>query len=82
MRQFCDVYTGSDGKTPIKVGIQMDAEEFLDSLFDKVEVYLKVNKMPNIVRIFFGGTFTHQIVCAKGCGLSKFLIYFYFIIFF
>jgi hypothetical protein len=43
----------------------MDALEFLEQLFDKIENNLKANKYPNFIKQLFGGKICSEIVCNK-----------------
>lgn len=61
MQDFCNAYK-CDGQ-PTNTSIQMDVDEFLTMLFDKLERSLKKN---NILKDFFGGTIINQII-SKGC---------------
>jgi uncharacterized UBP type Zn finger protein len=76
MKFFGSSYTNASGTTSIDLHQQMDVEEFLNGLFEKLDYHLKVSKFPNIVRIFFGGSFTHQVVCANGYASSVGKIFF------
>ncbi len=61
MQDFCNAYK-CDGK-PTNVNLQMDVDEFLTMLFDKLERALKKNA---ILKDFFGGTIINQLI-SKGC---------------
>ena len=61
MQDFCNAYK-CDGQ-PTNTNVQMDVDEFLTMLFDKLERALKKN---NILKEFFGGTIINQII-SKGC---------------
>lgn len=61
MQDFCNAYK-CDGQ-PTNTSVQMDVDEFLTMLFDKLERALKKN---NILKDFFGGTIINQII-SKGC---------------
>jgi hypothetical protein len=57
MQDFCNAYK-CDGQ-PTNTNVQMDVDEFLTMLFDKLERALKKN---NILKDFFGGTIINQII--------------------
>lgn len=61
MQDFCNAYK-CDGQ-PTNTSVQMDVDEFLTMLFDKLERALKKN---NILKDCFGGTIINQII-SKGC---------------
>eukprot|EP01119_Soliformovum_irregulare_P014939 TRINITY_DN4142_c0_g1_i2.p1 TRINITY_DN4142_c0_g1~~TRINITY_DN4142_c0_g1_i2.p1 ORF type:complete len:2758 (-),score=812.11 TRINITY_DN4142_c0_g1_i2:29-8302(-) len=63
-RDFCQAYK-PDGQ-PVNTFIQMDANEFLVMLFDKMESLLKGTKEEKILNQFFGGVLCNQII-SKEC---------------
>jgi ubiquitin carboxyl-terminal hydrolase 34 len=63
-KDFCKAYK-YDGQ-PMNPAVQMDADEFFNMLFDKVETLLKGSPQDHILKNFFGGTMLNQII-SKEC---------------
>ena len=61
---LCQVYTGCDGK-PVNISQQMDVDEFLNVLFEKVEQGVKSMPQKDMLRKCFGGKLVHQITCKE-----------------
>eukprot|EP01103_Thecamoeba_quadrilineata_P011019 TRINITY_DN2539_c0_g1_i2.p1 TRINITY_DN2539_c0_g1~~TRINITY_DN2539_c0_g1_i2.p1 ORF type:complete len:2405 (-),score=378.30 TRINITY_DN2539_c0_g1_i2:956-7465(-) len=64
-RPFCNSY--KDNGQPMNPSVQMDADEFFNILFDKLENILKITKQEGMLKQFFGGTITNQII-SKECS--------------
>lgn len=58
---FCSSYKDFDGN-PVNVRIQMDANEFFNTLFDKLETLLAPTPRPNLLKQLFGGVISNQII--------------------
>ena len=67
--RFCKSYKNFDGQ-PIDVSEQMDANEFLNFLFDKMENVLKPTPAAEVLKENFGGSLINLIVCQE-CGKQK-----------
>lgn len=63
-QDFCRAYK-YEGQ-PINPSVQMDADEFFNMLFDKLENITKGTQQENILKKFFGGTLCNQII-SKEC---------------
>ena len=61
-RPWCNAFKDSSG-APVNVGIQQDAEEFVNQFLDKVERGLKGGRHQNLVRDCFTGTTVDQMCC-------------------
>jgi ubiquitin C-terminal hydrolase len=61
---LCQVYTDYDGQ-PVNISQQMDVDEFLNVLFEKVEQGLKNTPQKDMLRNCFGGKIVHQIICKE-----------------
>ena len=61
---LCQVYTDYDGQ-PVNISQQMDVDEFLNVLFEKVEQGLKNTPQKDLLRDCFGGKIVHQIICKE-----------------
>ena len=62
---FCKSYIDYSGQ-PINPGIQMDADEFFNMLFEKLENALKGTGRDTFLRDFFGGKVCNQVI-SKEC---------------
>lgn len=60
--QFCMHFKNFDG-TPIDVFSQMDADEFLNNLLDKLENELKKAEQNDVIKRTFGGEIVQEIIC-------------------
>jgi len=56
---FCRAFK-QDGK-PMDPNVQMDVDEFLNFLFDKLESLIKGTPQEQVLKQFFGGSLVHQI---------------------
>ncbi|KAK2962649.1 putative Elongation factor 2 [Blattamonas nauphoetae] len=65
LRSFISFSPQSNG-SPINPSVQEDATEFLHSLFDRMESFLKAKQAPNIITKFFSGQMASQILCQNG----------------
>lgn len=63
---FCTAYKDFDGE-PVDVLIQMDANEFLNLLFDKMDATIRNDDQSRLLKNTFGGAFCNQIICDE-CG--------------
>eukprot|EP00960_Hanusia_phi_P075978 768493-Hanusia_phi.AAC.5 len=61
---FCQVFTDYDGQ-PLNITQQMDVDEYLNMLFEKMEEALKKTSQKNLLRDCFGGKIVHQIICKE-----------------
>ena len=61
---LCQVYTDYDGQ-PVNISQQMDVDEFLNVLFEKVEQGLRNTPQKDLLRNCFGGKIVHQIICKE-----------------
>jgi len=48
---------------PLDPGVQWDANEFFNMLFDRLETCLKATREESFLRQEFGGLFRHQLLC-------------------
>jgi len=62
--ELSQVYTDGDGQ-PVNINQQMDVDEFLNVLFDKVEQGLRDTPQKDMLRDCFGGKIVHQIICKE-----------------
>ncbi|EKX52245.1 hypothetical protein GUITHDRAFT_53225, partial [Guillardia theta CCMP2712] len=62
--EFCQVFTDYDGQ-PLNITQQMDVDEYLNMLFEKMEESLKKTPQKNLLRDCFGGKIVHQIICKE-----------------
>jgi len=62
--ELCQVYTDYDGQ-PVNISQQMDVDEFLNVLFEKVEQGLRNTPQKDMLRNCFGGKIVHQIICKE-----------------
>jgi len=60
--KFCSICTDIEGQ-PLNTNVQMDVDEFLNALFDKLEVAVKGTDMENILKNRFGGKVLNQVIC-------------------
>ena len=58
---FCASYKDYDGN-PVDTRVQMDANEFFNTLFDKLENLLAPTKTPQLLKELFGGVLSNQII--------------------
>jgi ubiquitin carboxyl-terminal hydrolase 34 len=59
---FCAACKDCEGK-PVNTAQQMDANEFFNMLFDKLENSLKGSPQEHILKEVFGGTLCNQLIC-------------------
>ncbi|KAL6065920.1 USP domain-containing protein [Balamuthia mandrillaris] len=62
---FCSAYKDSSGR-PVNTAQQMDANEFFNNLFEKLEGHLKGTPQENLLKDVFGGELCNQLI-PKGC---------------
>lgn len=62
--EMCQVYTDYDGQ-PINTAVQMDADEFFNMLFEKLESCLKGTDQEHLLQECFGGKVVNQIICKE-----------------
>ena len=60
-RPLCNVYTDYSGR-PMQPHVQMDVEEFMNQLFDRIETALKETPYKSLMKDTFGGKMTQQII--------------------
>ena len=60
---FCSVYLDFDGN-PVSLTEQMDANEFLNFLFDRMETRLKNTMYHKVLSETFGGGELDENICA------------------
>ena len=68
--KFCFAFKDPEGK-PTNTGIQQDAHEFLNVVFDRLENILPKTPDKYLVNSVFGGKTCSQIICKGGCGNVK-----------
>ncbi|KAK1866716.1 hypothetical protein I4F81_009231 [Pyropia yezoensis] len=61
-RGFCLAYKDSDGR-PINTAVQMDVDEFLNVLFDKLEKAVRGGPYEKLLEETFCGKLVNQIIC-------------------
>ncbi|ELR15597.1 ubiquitin domain containing protein [Acanthamoeba castellanii str. Neff] len=59
--EFCAAYKDYDGK-PVNTGQQMDANEFFNNLFAKLEDHLKGSEEEKLLSDVFGGELSNQLI--------------------
>ena len=64
-RRLCLSFKGPDGN-PINVLEQMDADEFFNEFFDRLETILKGNPADSQIKRIFCGVLSNELIC-KGC---------------
>eukprot|EP01129_Flabellula_baltica_P011122 TRINITY_DN4802_c0_g1_i1.p1 TRINITY_DN4802_c0_g1~~TRINITY_DN4802_c0_g1_i1.p1 ORF type:complete len:2081 (-),score=416.76 TRINITY_DN4802_c0_g1_i1:9-6251(-) len=62
---FTQAYKGWDGE-PMNVLVQMDAEEFFNMLFDKLENLLSGTPQSSVLENYYGGYLVYQVI-SKEC---------------
>ena len=67
--EFCFSFKDPFGQS-VNVGVQQDAQEFLNMIFDKLETSLKNTPFKHILEGFYGGKNCTQLVCS-GCKNVK-----------
>jgi len=67
--EFTQAVKGYDGE-PMNPRVQMDAKEFLDILFDRLEEQLKIANRPGLLQTIFGGEIANQLI-SKETGRSR-----------
>lgn len=68
--KFCFAFKDQDGK-PTNTGIQQDAQEFLNVVFDRIEYMLKQTPQKYLLQSVFGGKTCSQMICKGGCGTMR-----------
>ena len=68
--KFCFAFKDPEGK-PTNIGIQQDAHEFLNVVFDRLENLMVKTPDKYLVNSIFGGKTCSQIICKGGCGSVK-----------
>lgn len=68
-QMFCDAYTNIDG-SPLDITEQMDVNEFLNILFDRLENTLKGSDHSDILEPF-SGKLSNQIICQRCHSVSE-----------
>eukprot|EP01129_Flabellula_baltica_P014013 TRINITY_DN6628_c0_g1_i1.p1 TRINITY_DN6628_c0_g1~~TRINITY_DN6628_c0_g1_i1.p1 ORF type:complete len:2292 (+),score=457.58 TRINITY_DN6628_c0_g1_i1:2-6877(+) len=63
---FCHSYKDYDG-TPVDTSIQMDANEFFNNLFEKLENQLSLTSQEFILKNIFGGKIASQLIGKDTC---------------
>jgi len=63
---LCRAFKDFEGN-PVNPGLQMDADEFCNMLFDKLEMAMKDLGEENAVKRHFGGELCNQVI-SKDCG--------------
>lgn len=63
---LCKAFKDFEGN-PVNPGLQMDADEFCNMLFDKLETAMKDAGEENFVKKHFGGELCNQVI-SKDCG--------------
>ncbi len=67
---FCDAYKDFEGR-PMDYKTQMDANEFCNVLFDKLENALKSSPQERLLQELFGGKISNQLIGKKDCNHSR-----------
>ena len=67
--EFCLSYKDYGGQ-PVNIGVQQDAQEFLNCIFDRLEFSLKKTPFKGILDSVYSGTKINLIEC-KGCGYVR-----------
>ncbi|EAS02785.2 ubiquitin carboxy-terminal hydrolase (macronuclear) [Tetrahymena thermophila SB210] len=66
---FCFSFKDFSGK-PVNVGVQQDAQEFLNMIFEKLETSLRPTPFKYVLESVFGGQTISQMTCSS-CGNVK-----------
>lgn len=66
---FCNSFKDWDGN-PTNVNIQMDTQEFLNMLFDRIDTKLKGTPYENVLKQHLGGVYSNEFIC-QGCPHYK-----------
>lgn len=61
-RGFCLAYKDSDGR-PVNTAVQMDVDEFLNVLFDKLEKAVRGGPYEKLLEETFCGKLVNQVIC-------------------
>ncbi|CAD8065465.1 unnamed protein product [Paramecium primaurelia] len=64
-KKFCYAFKDLD-RNPINVFQQMDVDEFFNLLMDRIELNIKSTSDEDLVKRFFGGVMSNEIIC-KTC---------------
>eukprot|EP00742_Colponemidia_sp_Colp-10_P004877 GILJ01005210.1.p1 GENE.GILJ01005210.1~~GILJ01005210.1.p1 ORF type:complete len:2590 (-),score=405.82 GILJ01005210.1:174-7943(-) len=64
-RGFCQSFKDWEGN-PVNVLEQMDVDEFFNMFMDRLETLLKGSPQQNLVKDYFGGVLSNELIC-KGC---------------
>lgn len=64
-KAYCHSFKDWDGN-PVNVIEQMDVEEYMNQLFDKLENAIKGTPQAKTIQYHFGGTLANEIIC-KTC---------------
>jgi len=67
--KFCRTIKDETGQ-PVNTRVQMDANEYFNKLFDRIENILEGTPQANLVKEVFGGTLTNQLL-PQGCEHSS-----------
>eukprot|EP00753_Platysulcus_tardus_P013086 PLAT3614.2.p1 GENE.PLAT3614.2~~PLAT3614.2.p1 ORF type:complete len:1715 (-),score=1014.72 PLAT3614.2:126-5015(-) len=67
---FTQAYKDAEGR-PTNVMVQMDAQEFLSVLCDRLESRLKATRQHDLLRRVFGGSLCNQLICKGGCDAVR-----------
>eukprot|EP01156_Anaeramoeba_ignava_P006096 Anaeramoba_ignava/a347738_295.p1 GENE.a347738_295~~a347738_295.p1 ORF type:complete len:3015 (+),score=860.58 a347738_295:1233-9047(+) len=73
---FCSSYTDWAGN-PLDITVQMDADEFLNILFDKLDSALATTNQHSMLRDIFGGRVANQIIPHGEADVSERIQNFY-----
>jgi ubiquitin carboxyl-terminal hydrolase 34 len=66
---FCFSFKDFEGN-PVDVGVQQDAQEFLNMILDRIETPLKTTPFKHLMDGIFGGKTCTQMTCTK-CNYIK-----------
>ncbi len=66
---FCQAFKDWEGN-PTNIHVQMDAQEFLNMLFDRIDTKVKGTRWESCLKSVLGGVFSNELIC-KGCPHYK-----------
>jgi len=69
-RDFCGAFRDCEN-LPLNPSVQMDVDEFLNMLFEKLEAGLGRTSSPKLLQSLFGGSVVNQIIDKAGRRLSE-----------
>ncbi len=73
---LCASYRDCNGE-PMQMHVQMDVDEFMNQLFDRLENCLKGTSRPTLLRDHFGGKLIQQIISKVRTSKQNRILFYY-----